>query len=415
MPRFHTIRAQFIVLFILLCPFAAFAQEDWVAPVVKRTLPAVVTVLAYNQNGEQLGLGSGFVVRDDGLIVTNYHVIQGASSVKVGSKDIGAFSVKGVVVAHRQMDYAVLKINAEDLPVLPVGDADRVKLGEGVVAIGNPKGLTGTISAGLISQVRDEGDFTMLQTSAPIYPGNSGGPLINKRGEAVGIITARYGDNATLGLALPINYVVKALQNGTAIKYSLTALARVEAEVAEKESAEKIREMLRKNFMCYDDPAKLFHLDIPKQWRVQRDQQWSDDKETLYYTTVISAPDAEKAELHGYLSEGLRIEMQFPRKGRVYTKEGMEQWLRNLSPKLIKNNPGFALTDSGVVEFGNQRAMAFHFVGQDRRLREPEKTILYAIARPEALIRIEVVAPTSKLDVQKMVQLIASSSFKLAE
>jgi hypothetical protein len=210
------------------------------------------------------------------------------------------------------------------------------------------------------------------------------------------------------------DYVVRALQNGTSSKYSLAALAQAEAQIAAKEREEKLAEMLRKNFVRYNDPAEQFSLVVPKQWRVQRDQQWSQDKATLYYTTIITPPDAEKAELRGYVSEGLRIQFQCPRQGNVYTQQGMEQWLRNVSPNLLKNNPGFALTSSSAVDFGKQRALAFHFVGEDRRLREPEKTVLYAIARPDALITIEVVAPTSKLDLLKMMQLIASATFELA-
>ena len=145
---------QVIVLIVLLNSIFAFAQEEWVAPVARRSEPSVVTILSFDGAGKQFGLGSGFIVREDGLVVTNYHVIQNASAVEIRSKAIGSFRVKGVVAADRGMDFAVLKITAEDLPVIPMGDSKLVRLGEGVVAIGNPKGLTGTVSAGLISQIR---------------------------------------------------------------------------------------------------------------------------------------------------------------------------------------------------------------------------------------------------------------------
>ncbi len=165
-------------LVVLLNSLFALAQEDWVAPIAKRSLPAIVTIVSLDGSGKEFGLGSGFIVREDGIVVTNYHVIQKASAVEVRGKTIGTFRAKGVVVMDRDLDFALLKIAGDELPVIPLGNSSQVKLGEGVVAIGNPKGLTGTISAGLISQVREDEDFSILQTSAPIYPGNSSGPLI---------------------------------------------------------------------------------------------------------------------------------------------------------------------------------------------------------------------------------------------
>jgi S1-C subfamily serine protease len=403
---------QVVVLVVLLNSIFAFAQEEWVAPVARRSEPSVVTVLSFDGAGRQFGLGSGFIVREDGLIVTNYHVIQNASAVEVRSKAIGSFRVKGVVAADRGMDFAVLKITAEDLPVIPMGDSKLVRLGEGVVAIGNPKGLTGTVSAGLISQIREEGDLSILQTSAPIYSGNSGGPLINRRGEVIGVVTARVGDGPTLGLALPINYVRRALQYNTSIKYTIGEVARAEAIISEEEQIKRIDTMIRENFARYKDPDGLFSLVVPKNWRAQRDQYWSNDRSTLYYTTVIAPPDARLAQLRGYVSEGLRIQFRLPRQGSAYTSQGIAQWINSVAQDLVKANPGFALTDSGNVKFGGIAARVYHFVGQDRRLPEPEKTVMYVIGFPEALLTVEVIAPTSKLKLLDAMQIISATTFE---
>ena len=403
---------QVVVLVVLLNSIFAFAQEEWVAPVARRSEPSVVTVLSFDGAGRQFGLGSGFIVREDGLIVTNYHVIQNASAVEVRSKAIGSFRVKGVVAADRGMDFAVLKITAEDLPVIPMGDSKLVRLGEGVVAIGNPKGLTGTVSAGLISQIREEGDLAILQTSAPIYSGNSGGPLINKRGEVIGVVTARVGDGPTLGLALPINYVRRALQYNTSIKYTIGEVARAEAIISEEEQIKRIDTMIRENFARYKDPDGLFSLVVPKNWRAQRDQYWSNDRSTLYYTTVIAPPDARLAQLRGYVSEGLRIQFRMPRQGSAYTSQGIAQWINSVAQDLVKANPGFALTDSGNLKFGGIAARVYHFVGQDRRLPEPEKTVMFVIGFPEALLTVEVIAPTSKLKLLDAMQIISATTFE---
>ena len=390
----------------------ALAQGDWVQTVANRSLPSVVTVLSFDGDGKQFGIGSGFIVRKDGLVVTCYHVIQNASAVEVRSKEIGGYRVKGVVAVDRKIDFAVLKITAEDLPVVPLGDSGKVEPGEGVVAIGNPKGLTGTISAGLISQIREEDDFTLLQTSAPIYPGNSGGPLINKRGEVIGIVAARVDDGPTLGLAVPINYARRALQNSASVKYTIGEMARIEERISEKEGEERFARALRENFALYKDPDELFSVAVPKDWHAQRDQYWSDDRSTFCRETVIAPEDATLAQVGGYLSEGLHIAFRFPPRGKVWTRQGIEQWRNSVAQDMLKSNPNFALTDSGTTKFGGTVAQFYTFVGQDRRLPEPEKTVMFVVANSQALVTVEVIAPTSKLNMLDAMQIISAATFE---
>jgi S1-C subfamily serine protease len=390
----------------------ALAQGDWVEPVANRSLPAVVTVLSFDGDGKQLGIGSGFIVREDGLVVTCYHVIQNASAVEVRNKEIGSYYVKGVVEVDRKMDFAVLKIAAEDLSVVPMGDSSLVKLGEGVVAIGNPKGLTGTISAGLISQIREEEDFTILQTSAPIYAGNSGGPLINKHGEVIGIVAARVADGPTLGLAVPINYARRAFQNKASVKYTIGEMARHEKRMSKEEEEQKVARVIRENFTRYEDPDGLFSLAVPKNWQAQRDEYWTDDRSTFVRTTVIAPEDATLAQVRGYVSEGLRITFQSPTRGRVWTRQAIEEWGDSAAKNLLEGNPGFALTDSGTMKFGGTLAQFYTFVGQDRRLPEPENTVMFVMANSEALVMVEVIAPTGKLNMLDIVQTISATSFE---
>ncbi|NDD64214.1 MAG: serine protease, partial [Acidobacteria bacterium] len=144
-----------LALLTVLSMIPARAQ-DWVASVAQRSEPAVVTVVSYDGDNNKIGFGSGFIVRDDGLIATNYHVIKTATKVEVLNPAIGSYWVRGVVAVDRELDFVVLKIGEQNLPTLPLGNSGQVRLGEGVVAIGNPKGLSGTVSAGLISQFRNE-------------------------------------------------------------------------------------------------------------------------------------------------------------------------------------------------------------------------------------------------------------------
>ena len=162
----------------------------------------------------QMGAGSGFIISKDGYIITNNHVVADADKVKVKLADGREFNAK-IVGTDPASDVAVLKIEAENLPVLPLGDSDKIEVGEWVLAIGNPFGLTQTVTVGVISAkgrsgvgITDYEDF--IQTDAAINPGNSGGPLVNLRGEAIGMNTAiftRSGGYMGIGFAIPINMV----------------------------------------------------------------------------------------------------------------------------------------------------------------------------------------------------------------
>jgi S1-C subfamily serine protease len=408
-----SVHSGFGMLLMLFCTTVASAQEAWIEKVASQASPAVVTVLSFDEKDERIGLGSGFIVRSDGLIVTNYHVIQGGASVEVRSKTIGAYNVSGVVAVSREKDFAVLKINAANLPVIRLGNSSDVKLGESVMVIGNPKGLTGTISAGLISQFRQEESFSLLQTSAPIYPGNSGGPLINKRGEVIGVVTARFGDSPTLGLALPVNHIAAELRKGTEVSHSLATLARIEKVYAEKEAEEKLKSILRENFARYTDPDGLYSLIVPKNWRVQREQTWNEARTALSQTTVIAPENAALAQLHGYVSEGIRISVTLPPEGKIWTQKTISKYEETVAQGVLKTNPGFAQTDSQMVSLSDQPVRMYQFVGQDRRLPEPEKTVMYVIARPQALMTIELIAPTSKLKLLDVLRLFSAASFTL--
>ena len=162
------------------------------------------------------GAGSGFIIRSDGYILTNNHVVEKAEHIDVKLLDGRSFDAK-LIGRDAATDVALLKVEAgkEALPIVSLGDSDRLEIGEWVVAIGNALGLSHTVTAGIVSakhrgDVRPDGrlryaDF--LQTDASINPGNSGGPLFNTRGEVVGINTAIRADGQGIGFAIPINMV----------------------------------------------------------------------------------------------------------------------------------------------------------------------------------------------------------------
>lgn len=158
------------------------------------------------------GQGSGFIIRNDGLILTNAHVVSGADTVTVKMKD--GRELKGKVMgADSLTDVAVVKVQASNLPTVRVGNSEQLKPGEWAIAIGNPLGLENTVTVGIISatgrsssEVRvPDKRVDFIQTDAAINPGNSGGPLLNQRGEVVGMNTAIIGGAQGLGFAIPIN------------------------------------------------------------------------------------------------------------------------------------------------------------------------------------------------------------------
>jgi len=160
---------------------------------------------------EKHALGTGFILSPDGYIVTNNHVIDGADEVIIKMRDGTEHEAK-VVGADPKLDVALLKINSKHLKAVKLADSDKLRVGDWVVAIGNPFGLQQTVTAGIVSakgRVIGSGPYDdFIQTDAAINPGNSGGPLFNRRGEVVGINTAifsRSGGNNGIGFAIPIN------------------------------------------------------------------------------------------------------------------------------------------------------------------------------------------------------------------
>jgi serine protease Do len=162
---------------------------------------------------ERRSSGSGFVIREDGYLVTNAHVVADAERIQVRLTDGRRFDAKLIGLDER-VDLALLKIDATGLPVAPLGDSNRTRVGEFVLALGHPFGLEQTVSFGIVSrkgspiQVAAPG-FEFIQTDAAVNPGNSGGPLVNMAGEVVGV-NSMAAVNGSIGFAIPVN-LVKAL------------------------------------------------------------------------------------------------------------------------------------------------------------------------------------------------------------
>jgi serine protease Do len=175
------------------------------------------------------GQGSGFIVRSDGYIMTNNHVVAGATDVRVNLANGRQYEAK-IIGADAETDLAVIKIQADDLPVAKFGDSDSCEVGQWVLAVGNPFGLENTVTAGIIS-AKGRGSMGLsyygnfIQTDAAINPGNSGGPLVNLNGEVIGVnnaITTQTGGAMGIGFAIPANMAESVLgsilENGRIVR-----------------------------------------------------------------------------------------------------------------------------------------------------------------------------------------------------
>ncbi|PWU09347.1 MAG: peptidase S1, partial [Terriglobia bacterium] len=243
------------------------ASRNSFAPVVKRVLPAVVSVSSskmvkagysgegepdlfrrfFGEQGRQFenprqrraeGLGSGVIVSPEGYILTNNHVVDSATEVRVTLSDRREFKAR-VVGADPKTDIAVLKIEASNLQPIVIGDSDRLQVGDYVLAVGNPFGLGKTVTMGIVSAtgrgnlgIEDYENF--IQTDASINPGNSGGALVNDRGDLIGINTAilSHGSegNQGIGFAVPVavahNVMNQILKNGHVTRAYLGVMAQ---------------------------------------------------------------------------------------------------------------------------------------------------------------------------------------------
>jgi S1-C subfamily serine protease len=195
------------------------ANENLIVDAVEKVSKCVVNIASVRMVQDQLfrvfpveGVGSGIIVDGKGFILTNNHVVDEAQKLRITLKDGNVFN--GVVVGTDEVtDLAVVRVDSKEaLPFARLGDSDQLKIGEIVIAIGNPFGLTGgpTVTAGIVSALNrslkfESGALELIQTDAAINPGNSGGPLVNTNGEVIGINTAKMPYAQGIGFAVPVN------------------------------------------------------------------------------------------------------------------------------------------------------------------------------------------------------------------
>ena len=197
------------ILLALLIPASVFAQSQRLkspSEIAREQSKAVVIIEALDERGSVTGQGSGFIVTSQGAVVTNLHVVQGASSLRVKLPGGDTYKTSDLVDVDDAKDIAIIKIKGFKLPAVMLGDSDKAETGEAVVAISSPEGLVNSISTGVISGVRRFDTHRVFQITAPISQGSSGGALFNSSGEVIGIITYLLKSGQNINFAVPINY-----------------------------------------------------------------------------------------------------------------------------------------------------------------------------------------------------------------
>ena len=192
------------------CAFAATAFAIEPREIAKKIFPSTVLIVVQDVNSQPLALGSGFIV-GDGKIVSNMHVVEGGAGgyVKLLGKE-GKHEIKGILAKREDLDLVLLSVSGLPTNSVKLGTSN-LEIGDAIFACGNPKGLEGTFSSGIVSSFRDTGSNQLMQITAPISPGSSGGPVVNSDGDVVGVAVATYRGGQNLNFAIPAKCVAELL------------------------------------------------------------------------------------------------------------------------------------------------------------------------------------------------------------
>jgi hypothetical protein len=232
MKMYRSFNSIILAVAIFVLTGSAYAEMT-ISEIASKYSASVVTIVALDKNDQPLSLGSGFFIDGNGGIATNYHVLVGASKAILKTSKGEKGEVLEISGSDPNLDLIMVTSSLQNTTPLPIGDSDTVVVGEDIVVIGNPAGLEGTVSKGIISGVRKAEGVKLIQITAPISPGSSGGPVFNLLGKVVGLATAYLYTGQNLNFATPINYL-KDLKPAT-IKFGSIPPPPIKSPGANKE------------------------------------------------------------------------------------------------------------------------------------------------------------------------------------
>ena len=327
-----------------------------------------VFIKKFRRSRPEVGIGSGVIIRSDGYILTNNHVIKDVSKIEVKLSDRRNFTAK-LVGTDPKTDLAIIRILASDLPVVKFGNSDEIEIGEWVLAVGSPLSLSSTVTAGIISAtgrsidiIDDEGGVeNFLQTDAVINPGSSGGALVNMKGEVIGVNTAiatRTGGYQGYGFAVPINIALfvseRLIKVGRVVRgYLGVYIKDVDATHAKAVGLDEIKGVIIETII-EDSPAEKAELE-------EGDVILKIDRKSLYY----------RNDLQAYISSmgpGEQVTLEVLREGKTTVKRvvlGSPEESIEVSPKAAKeklepvigNGLGFEVEERAKVGGSKQKGV----------------------------------------------------------
>lgn len=230
---------QLVIFFILFLPGNTFSQSPLTA-LVEKVQPAIVSVVAYDSHGDQVSRGSGFLINAAGDVITNWHVISGASSAMIKTFTGAMYKVDGILAKEINSDLAKISIDAQNnsFPYLNLS-SNTPQTGEHVFVIGNPFGLESTVSDGLVSALRKHPDIgKIVQISAPISPGSSGSPVINLKGLVIGVASFQLIKGQNLNFAVSAEEIAKisSVAHGTLMPLGTKYMSKINTDVQLKDN-----------------------------------------------------------------------------------------------------------------------------------------------------------------------------------
>ena len=258
------IKSSLCYVSLVLFLFCQIVAASTLTPqeIAKKALDSTVLLVMEDINGQPLGVGSGFFVQPN-QIATNFHVIEGAAhgtAKRVGQDTV--FSIEGLTAIDEDLDLAIVQVSDAQVRSLPLADSDVVAVGDTVYVVGNPKGfLEGTFSHGLISAIRQLDARKLFQLTAPISSGNSGGPVLNERGEVVGVAVAQVKDGQNLNFAVPSNYLNSLIDRMVTAK-PLSGISKPSAQNRQTTTAETyfIRGIVKSALGLHQDAIVAFEI-----------------------------------------------------------------------------------------------------------------------------------------------------------
>lgn len=416
-------RALSAATLLLIVSVPAFGQKLTAAEVVRKAMPSVVRILTYDQKGAGAGSGSGFAIRPDGIVVTNFHVIDGAYSAKAELPNGDKVDVLGVVELDQARDFAILKLQAIDLPTVPMGNSDSLVQGEDIIAVGAPSGFTGTVTNGIVSRLGPlppqfasvVGDHKVVQHTAAISPGNSGGPLLNTSAQVIAINTFTLKMLSGVYFSVPINYVRASLANTDGKWMPMQQVAEAVAKQREQRAVAEFREFVQNNFASHQDSEGLYEVLVPKSWRTERTEFTNEESGgTRHVITIFASRQAEKATVTGWLSEGIRVHLRFPVKGNSWNLGGADEWTTQQFTQMALGYRNTKIGQRKEAKMGDLPAFEQIIQGESDQVSKTELLSLTVAPSRLCLATVEIVMPAESSELLSKIRQVFLGTIKPA-